>query len=89
MYHWRKVLRREGRWQEAPEERPGHGSRRGAAAPDFTREPVRFARVKLEQNAPVCSLTIRVMFTNGRRAEIDLGDTQSLREVLDCLEHSA
>lgn len=77
MYYWRSVLRREGCWPQDGEQRPG-----GASA----RVPLRFARVKLEEVSRGLPLTVRVTLTNGRRAEIELEDTQRLSEVLTALE---
>ena len=88
MYHWRKVLRCEGRWPEDRGEQD-HGRRRRAVTSDSARVPLRFARVTLGESARRSSLTVRVILTNGRRAEIDLGDAQGLGEVLAVLERPA
>jgi hypothetical protein len=81
MYYWRGVLRREGRW-------PGTADRGGrpGVASESARVPLRFARVKVEQSSRGSALTIRVTLTNGRRARIELQDTQCLSEVLGALE---
>ena len=84
MYYWRSVLRREGRWPEEPG-RTDRGRKPGVAS-ESARVPLRFARVKLEQSSRGSALTIRVTLANGRRAEIDLEDTQRLSEVLGALE---
>lgn len=81
MYYWRSVLRRAGRW-------PGEPGRKTRVVSESARVPLRFARVKLEQVTAASAVTIRVTLTNGRRAEIDLQDTQSLSEVLGALECS-
>jgi hypothetical protein len=88
MYHWRNVLRREGRWREDQGEQD-RGRRKRAVASDSARVPLRFARVTLEESPRRSSLTIRVILKNGRRTEIELDDTQRLSEVLGALEHSA
>jgi hypothetical protein len=86
MYHWRKVLRREGHWSEAPRAsgRPGRTAESASA-----RVPVRFARVKLSEPPRRSSLTVRLTLSNARRAEIDLDDAEHLVEVLAALERSA
>jgi len=87
MYHWRKVLRREGRW---PDDLDGQrGTRRETAASDSARVPLHFARVKLSESARRSALTVRVILANGRRAEIDLDDAERLGEVLITLERPA
>jgi transposase-like protein len=84
MYYWRSVLRQEGRWPgESGETDRG---RRPAVASESARVPLRFARVKLERADGGSALTIRVTLANGRRAEIELQDTQRLSEVLGALE---
>jgi len=84
MYYWRGVLRREGRWPDEPG-RTNRGRKPGVAS-ESGRVPLRFARVKVEQPSRGSALTIRVTLTNGRRARIELPDTQRLSEVLDALE---
>jgi hypothetical protein len=86
MYYWRGVLRREGRWPEGPGE--ADRGRKPGGASESARVPLRFARVKLEQSSGGSAVTIRVTLTNGRRAEIELQDTQRLSEVLGALECS-
>jgi hypothetical protein len=86
MYYWRSVLRGEGRWPEEPG-RTDRGRKPGVA-PESARVPLRFACVKVEPPSRGSALTIRVTLTNGRRAEIDLQDTQRLSEVLGALECS-
>jgi hypothetical protein len=83
MYYWRGVLRQEGRWPEEPG-RTDRGRKPGVS--ESARVPLRFARVKLEQSSRGSALTIRVTLTNGRRARIELQDTQRLSEVLGALE---
>ncbi len=85
MYHWRNVLRREGRWPEGP-------LRRGTATRDAKsskRVPLRFARVALAEPPRSAPLTVRVQLRNGRRAEVDLSDRAELAEVLALLEQPA
>jgi len=85
MYHWRKVLRREGRWIEEP--------RRRNSSPGETnsgkRIPLRFAQVAVSQPVRSAPLTIRLQLRNGRRAEVDLSDRGELAEVLALLEQPA
>jgi hypothetical protein len=87
MYHWRKILRREGRWSD--DVVGARGLRRGPASLDSARVPLRFARVKLSEGARCPPLTVRVTLRNGRRTEIELGDAQDLDEVLAVLERPA
>lgn len=84
MYYWRGVLRREGRW---PDElgKADRGGKPGAAS-ELSRVPLRFARMKLGKVSRGPTVKIRVTLTNGRRAEIELEDTQRLSEVLGALE---
>ena len=84
MYYWRTVLRREGLWPEEPGE-ADHDRKPGVAS-ESARVPLRFARVKLEQASRGSPVTVRVTLANGRRAEIELPDTQRLGEVLSALE---
>jgi hypothetical protein len=87
MYYWRNVLRREGHWPQEPGE--ADRQQRSAVAPGSARAPMRFARVTFEESSRSSSITVRVMLENGRRVEIELGDTQRLREVLSALESAA
>jgi hypothetical protein len=87
MYHWRNVLRREGRWPEGDGEQAHERERPDPLS--SARVPLRFARVKVQDDAPHSSLTIRVILRNGRRTEIELGNAQELDEVLAVLERSA
>jgi hypothetical protein len=87
MYHWRKVLRREGRW---PEDRgEDRGARRRSVTSGAARVPLRFARVKLDEGATRSSLKVRVTLKNGRQTQIELADARELGEVLAVLERSA
>jgi hypothetical protein len=87
MYHWRKILRREGRW---PEDHGGEaGARRQTVMSGMARVPLRFARVKLDEGARRSLLTVGVILKNGRHARIELGDAQELGEVLAVLERLA
>lgn len=87
LYYWRKVLRREGHWPREPGEldpvqRPALGS-------DSARSAMHFARVTFEEAHRTASITVRLTLANGRRAEIELKDTQHLSEVLGVLESAA
>jgi transposase-like protein len=82
MYYWRNVLRREGHWLEP------QGDRKVPVAADSPRVPLRFARVKIEPSKSDSVIMIRLRLTNGRRARIELRDTQCLSEVLNALERS-
>lgn len=85
MYHWRNVLRREGRWTEEPPRR----SIPASEAKNGKRIPLRFARVALTESPRSAPLTVRVQLRNGRRAEVDLSDRAELAEVLALLEQPA
>jgi hypothetical protein len=50
---------------------------------------MRFARVTFEKASGSSPITVRVMLENGRRVEIELADTQRLREVLSAVESAA
>jgi len=84
-YHWRGVLRRDGSFREEPAAR---GKSR-CAQKDSHRVPLRFARVTVTDSPRVAPLVVRVQLANGRRAEIELGDTGQLGEVLGVLERPA
>jgi transposase-like protein len=87
MYYWRSALRRRNLWPQEPGEPVRE---RGAAVvSDPARVPLRFARVKLAQATRSSSVKVHVILSNGRRAEIELEDTQHLSEVLSALERSA
>jgi hypothetical protein len=87
MYYWRKVLQRKGQW---PQEPGGPDREQSAAvAPDSTRAPVRFARVRLQEASRSSVVTVRVTLLNGRRVEIELEDTQRLSEVFSAIESAA
>jgi hypothetical protein len=85
VYHWREVLRREGCWQESPTQRRGSS----ALARGKRSVPLRFARVRVSDTALGVGLTIRVQLLNGRRAEIDLGESGQLVAMLALLEQPA
>lgn len=87
LYYWRKVLRREGRWPREPGEMDR--AQRPALASDTARSAMRFARVTFEEARRGSSITVRLMLANGRRAEIELEDSQILSEVLGVLESAA
>lgn len=87
MYYWRNVLRRGGHWPPESGE-PGRGQR-SAVAPDSTRAPMRFARVRFEETSRSSVVTVRMTLSNGRRVEIELEDTRRLSEVLSALEAAA
>ena len=85
-YRWRRVLRRTGQWVEA--------DRSPAANKPTTtkkrKQAVRFARVAVSDTPPPsASMLLRVVLTNGRRAELEIGDIAQLGEVLGALERAA
>jgi hypothetical protein len=51
---------------------------------------VRFARVAVKEMAPAsASLVVRLVLTNGRRAELEIDGVEHLGEVLGVLERVA
>jgi len=78
-YRWLRNARRSGVWSQEPE--------RGKSIAVAKTQPVQFARVAVSA-APrsQSSVLLRVVLTNGRRAEIELGSMAYLGEVLDVLE---
>jgi hypothetical protein len=85
-YRWRRVLRRTGQWVEA-DEAPASGR---AVTVKKRRPAVRFARVAVSDTPPPsASMLLRVMLTNGRRAELEIGGAAQLGEVIRILERAA
>ena len=85
-YRWRRVLRRTGQWVQA------EGARAASkAATVKKRKPaVRFARVAVSDTPQACvSMMLRLVLTNGRRAELDIGGIAQLGEVIGALERAA
>jgi len=83
-YRWRRVLRRTGQWVEAD----GTPAVSKAATVKKRGPAVRFARVAVRDSAPSVSMLLRVVLTNGRRAELEL-DIAQLGEVIGVLERTA
>ena len=87
-YRWQRVLRRTGQWVEA-DGTPAEGKtvevRRRRRKPT-----VRFARVAVK-DTPVAaaSMLLRLVLTNGRRAELEIVGVAHLGEVLGVLERAA
>jgi hypothetical protein len=84
-YRWRRVLRRAGQWVEA--------DRSPAVKNSITtkkrKQAARFARVAVSDTPPPsASMLLRVVLTNGRRAELEIGDIAQLGEVLGALERA-
>jgi transposase-like protein len=85
-YRWRRVLRRTGQWIEAD----GTPAVSKAATVKKRKAAVRFARVAVSDTPPPsASMLLRVMLTNGRRAELEIGGTAQLGEVIRILERAA
>ena len=85
-YRWRRVLRRTGQWVEAD----GAPAVSKAATVKKRRPAVRFARVAVSDTAPPCaSMLLRLVLTNGRRAELEIGGVAHLGEVIGILERAA
>ena len=78
-YRWKRILRRTGQWVAAE----------AVAVKRKKRvRPVRFARVTLNA-VPAASLVVRLVLTNGRRAELEIGGVGQLGDVIDVLERAA
>jgi transposase-like protein len=78
-YRWLRKARRSGVWSEEPEP--------GKAIAVAKTQPVQFARVAVSDTPrSQSSMLLRVVLTNGRRAELELGSIAHLGEVLDVLE---
>lgn len=85
-YRWRRVLRRTGQWVEAD----GVRAVSKPAAVKKQRRAARFARVAVsDRPPPSASMLLRVMLTNGRRAELEIGGAAQLGEVIRILERPA
>jgi transposase-like protein len=85
-YRWRRVLRRTGQWMEAD----GTPAVSKAATVKKRKAAVRFARVAVSDTPPPsASMLLRVMLTNGRRAELEIGGAAQLGEVIRILERAA
>jgi hypothetical protein len=80
-YRWKRVLRRTGRWTEAPAAAAVKRKKRAAA--------VRFARVAVSDAPAPASMLLRLVLVNGRRAELEIGGVANLGEVLSVLEQAA
>ena len=78
-YRWRRILRRTGQWVEA-EAVPAVKRKRRA-------QRVRFARVTL--NAPPVAMVMRLMLSNGRRAELEFSSVGQIGDVIEALERAA
>lgn len=85
-YRWRRVLRRTGQWLEAD----GTPALSKVARVEKRKAPVRFARVAVKDTpAATASMLLRLVLTNGRRAELEIGGVAHLGEVLGILERVA
>jgi hypothetical protein len=85
-YRWRRVLRRTGQWVEAD----GPSTVGKAVAVKKRKTAARFARVTVKDApAATASMFLRLVLTNGRRAELEIGGVAHLDEVLGVLERVA
>jgi hypothetical protein len=85
-YRWRRVLRRTGQWVEAD----GAPAASKVARVKKPRSVVRFARVAVSDTPPpLASMLLRLVLTNGRRAELEIGGVAQLGEVIGVLERAA
>jgi transposase-like protein len=83
-YRWRRTARRSGQWSDA-------AAKPGKAITAAKPQPmVQFARVAVSDALAVRrTVLLRLVLTNGRRAELEIGDVPQLGEVLDMLERRA
>jgi transposase-like protein len=83
-YRWLRRARRSGQWSDsATQSRKAITLTKPAAA-------VQFARVAVSDAPAVRSaVLLRLVLTNGRRAELEIVDVPQLGEVLDMLERRA
>jgi transposase-like protein len=83
-YRWRRRARLSEQWSDAAA-RPGKAITVAKPPP-----AVQFARVAVSDAPAVRSaVLLRLVLTNGRRAELEIGDVPQLGEVLDMLERRA
>jgi transposase-like protein len=83
-YRWRRTARHSGQWSDSAA-KPGKAVTEAKSQP-----PVQFVRVALS-DAPAArsAVLLRLVLTNGRRAELEIDDVPQLGEVLDMLERRA
>jgi hypothetical protein len=82
-YRWLRRARRLGQWSDSAMQAEKAITTKPAAA-------VRFARVAVSDGpAARGALLLRLILTNGRRAELQIEDVAQLGEVLDMLERGA
>ena len=83
-YRWKRILRRSGQWVD------GDGSASAGKSIRIKKPTasVRFARVAVS-HAVARSMQLRLVLSNGRRAELDIGDVRQLSEILQVLERAA
>jgi hypothetical protein len=86
-YRWQRVLCRTGQWVKA-DATPAVD--KAAAVKKELKAKVRFARVAVKDApAAAASMVLRLVLTNGRRAELEIGGAAHLSEVLGVLERVA
>jgi hypothetical protein len=83
-YRWKRILRRDGQWVD------GDGTSGGGQSARIKKpkSAVRFARVAVGGSVS-SALQLRLVLSNGRRAELDIGGVSQLGEVLEVLERAA
>lgn len=84
-YRWRRVLRRTGQWVEA-DDSPALSK---AATVKKRRPAIRFARVAVSDTPASVLMLLRLVLTNGRRAELEIGSAMQLGLVIGALERAA
>jgi len=85
-YRWRRVLRRTGQWVQTE----GAPAASKATTVKKRKPAVRFARVAVSDTPlPSVSMLLRLVLTNGRRAELEIGGIAQLGEVIGALERAA
>lgn len=85
-YRWRRILRRTGQWKDAD----GSPAVSHAVVKKKPRKAVRFARVAVtDAPSAATSMLLRMVLTNGRCAELQIGTLAQLGEVIGVLERAA
>lgn len=83
-YRCKRILRRNGQWIEG-NAAPGAGK---LGRIKKSKPTVRFARVAVSGLASA-SMQLRLILSNGRRAELEIGGIAQLGAVLEALEQAA
>lgn len=77
-YRWKRILRRNGQWIEGD---ASLGAGKSARIKKLT-PAIRFAHVAVS-GVPPTLMQLRLVLSNGRRAELDIGGVAQLGDVLE------